>query len=178
MSPFQPLQPLQDELRSTLQKLRGAFVTVAIFSGFLNLLMLAPSLYMLQVYDRVLTSRNETTLVFLTLLVVGVFVFMSALEAIRTWVLVRVGARLDAELNARVFNATFERSLVQPGSNATQPMHDLNSLRQTLTGPALLTVFDARWMPIYLVVISLFSNRTGHLRTGGCFASWGVGCSE
>ena len=161
MNLFQPRQSPQGELRFTLQKLRGAFVTVAIFSGFLNLLMLAPSLYMLQVYDRVLTSRNETTLVFLTLLVVGVFVFMGTLEAIRTWILVRVGARLDAELNARVFNATFERSLMQPGSNATQPMHDLSSLRQTLTGPALLTLFDAPWMPIYLLVISLFSVELG-----------------
>ena len=161
MSSFYPIQPHQDELKAALQKLRGAFITVAIFSGFLNVLMLAPSLYMLQVYDRVLTSRNETTLVFLTLLLVGVLIFMGALEAIRTWVLVRVGARLDGELNARVFNATFERSLMQSGSNATQPIHDLNTLRQTLTGPALLTLFDAPWMPIYLLVISLFSVELG-----------------
>lgn len=161
MSSIQSLQPLQNELTTTLRKLRGAFATVAIFSGFLNVLMLAPSLYMLQVYDRVLTSRNETTLIFLTLLLVGAFVLMGALEAIRTWVLVRVGARFDAELNTRVFNATFERSLMQSGSNATQPMHDLNSLRQTLTGPALLTLFDAPWMPIYLLVISLFSIELG-----------------
>ena len=161
MSPLYPIQPHQDELKAALRKLRGAFITVAIFSGFLNMLMLAPSLYMLQVYDRVLTSRNETTLVFLTLLLVGALIFMGALEAIRTWVLVRVGARLDGELNARVFNATFERSLMQSGSNATQPIHDLNTLRQTLTGPALLTLFDAPWMPIYLLVISLFSVELG-----------------
>ena len=161
MSPLYPIQPHQDELKAALRKLRGAFITVAIFSGFLNVLMLAPSLYMLQVYDRVLTSRNETTLVFLTLLLVGALIFMGALEAIRTWVLVRVGARLDGELNARVFNATFERSLMQSGSNATQPIHDLNTLRQTLTGPALLTLFDAPWMPIYLLVISLFSVELG-----------------
>ena len=161
MSPLYPIQPHQDELKAALRKLRGAFITVAIFSGFLNMLMLAPSLYMLQVYDRVLTSRNETTLVFLTLLLVGALIFMGALEAIRTWVLVRVGARLDGELNARVFNATFERSLMQSGSNATQPIHDLNTLRQTLTGPALLTLFDAPWMPIYLLVISLFSIELG-----------------
>ena len=161
MSSVRPIPPHQDELKAALRKLRGAFITVAIFSGFLNVLMLAPSLYMLQVYDRVLTSRNETTLVFLTLLLVGAFIFMGALEAIRTWVLVRVGARLDNELNARVFNATFERSLMQSGSNATQPIHDLNTLRQTLTGPALLTLFDAPWMPIYLLVISLFSIELG-----------------
>lgn len=154
-------QPLEDELKKTLKKLRSTFITVAIFSGFLNVLMLAPSLYMLQVYDRVLASRNETTLVVLTALLIGVFIFMGALEAIRTWILVRVGARLDSELNERVFNATFERSLMQSGSNTTQPMQDLDSLRQTLTGPALLTLFDAPWMPIYLIVISLFSIELG-----------------
>ncbi len=148
-------------MQQALRKLRNAFITVAIFSGFLNVLMLAPSLYMLQVYDRVLGSRNETTLWVLTLLLIGVYVFMGMLEAIRTWVLVRVGARLDATLNERVFNASFERSLAQAGSNAAQPMHDLNTVRQTLTGSALLTLFDAPWMPVYLLVISLFSIELG-----------------
>ena len=152
-----PSSPAKDDIQSALASLRSAFLTVAVFSGFLNLLMLAPSLYMLQIYDRVLGSRNETTLWVLTLLLLGVYVFMGALEAIRAWVLVRVGARFDASLNARVFNATFERSLMQPGSNSAQPMHDLNTLRQTLTGAAVIALFDAPWMPIYIVVIAFFS---------------------
>jgi ATP-binding cassette, subfamily C, bacterial exporter for protease/lipase len=156
-----PASSPQDEMQLAMRKLRNAFITVAVFSGFLNVLMLTPSLYMMQVYDRVLGSRNEATLWVLTLLVVGAFVFMGVLEAIRTWVLVRVGARFDATLNTRVFNATFERSLMQAGSNAAQPMHDLNTVRQTITGPALLTLFDAPWMPVYLVVISLFSIELG-----------------
>ena len=145
------------ELSAAFKKLLSAFYTVAAFSGFLNLLMLSPSLYMLQVYDRVLGSRNETTLWVLTLLLIGIYVFMGVVEAIRTWVLVRVGARFDAALNARVFNASFDRSLRHAGSNAAQPIHDLNTVRQTLTGTALLALFDAPWMPIYLVVIALFS---------------------
>ena len=149
------------EMRLALQSLRTALITVAVFSGFLNVLMLAPSLYMLQVYDRVLGSRNETTLLVLTLLLVGVFVFMGALEAIRSWVLVRVGVRFDAQLNARVFNATFERSLLRPGSNSALPMHDLNTVRQTLTGASVIAAFDAPWMPIYVIVISLFSIELG-----------------
>ncbi len=152
-----PTSPNKNELPAAFRQLRSAFATVAIFSGFLNLLMLAPSLYMLQVYDRVLGSRNETTLWVLTLLLISAYVFMGALEAIRTWVLVRVGARFDAGLNTRVFNATFERSLRNAGSNAAQPLHDLNTVRQSLTGTALLALFDAPWMPIYLVVIALFS---------------------
>jgi ATP-binding cassette subfamily C exporter for protease/lipase len=156
-----PQLPTKDELKKALAGFRGAFITVAVFSGFLNLLMLAPSIYMMQVYDRVLGSRNVTTLTVLSLLVVGVYVFMGILEAIRTWVLVRVGASLDAQLNPRVFNATFERSLLRPGSNTTQPMVDLNSVRSSLTGPGLLTIFDAPWFPIYLVIIWMFSWELG-----------------
>lgn len=156
-----PPKPIQDEMQVALRGLRNAFITVAVFSGFLNVLMLTPSLYMLQVYDRVLGSRNETTLWVLTLLLVGAYIFMGSLETIRTWVLVRVGARLDGTLNGRVFNATFERNLMQTGSNSAQPMHDLNTLRQTLTGSALLTLFDAPWMPVYLLVISLMSIELG-----------------
>ena len=144
-----------------MRGLRSAFVTVAIFSGFLNLLMLSPSLYMLQVYDRVLASRNETTLWALTGLMLGVYIFMGLLESIRTWVLVRMGARFDAQLNERVFNATFERSLKNAASNAAQPMHDLNTLRQTLTGSALLAFLDAPWIPLYIVVISMMSWELG-----------------
>lgn len=153
--------PSHDEMRLAIAGLRNAFLTVAVFSGFLNLLLLAPSLYMMQVYDRVLGSRNETTLLVLTVLLIGVYVFSSLLEFIRSRVLVRVSARFDAALNARVFTATFERSLQQAGSNSAQPMQDLNTVRQTATGSALLAVFDAPWMPIYLVVIGLFSFELG-----------------
>jgi ATP-binding cassette subfamily C exporter for protease/lipase len=147
----------QDEMRSNVRKLNGSLVTIAVFSGFLNLLMLTPSLYMMQVYDRVLGSRNVTTLWVLTLLLIGVYVFMGVLEAIRTWVLVRVGARFDAALSKRVFDATFEQSLKLAGSNSAQPMHDLNTVRQTLTGSAILAIFDVPWMPIYLLAILLLS---------------------
>jgi ATP-binding cassette subfamily C exporter for protease/lipase len=149
------------DLAVAIRSLRGAFVTVAIFSGFLNVLMLVPSLYMMQIYDRVLGSRNETTLWVLTLLVLGSYVFMSTLEAIRTWVLVRVGARLDAQMGERVFDTSFEHRLRYAASNAGQPMQDLNTVRQTLTGPGLLALFDAPWTPIYLVVIALFSWQLG-----------------
>lgn len=164
----------KDEMRLNVRKLRGAFITVAAFSGFLNFLMLSPSLYMMQVYDRVLGSRNETTLLVLTVLLISIYVFMGVLEAIRTWILVRVGARFDAALNKRVFDATFEQSLRQSGSNSAQPMHDLNTVRQTLTGSALLTLFDAPWMPIYLIVISLMSWELGAFALVGAFVLGGL----
>ena len=109
--------PGPHELRRALETVRHSLLTVGAFSGFLNLMALAPSLYMLQVYDRVLGSRNETTLLALTGLLVGIYLLMMALESIRSRLLVRIGVRLDAELNERIFNATFERSLRAPGSN-------------------------------------------------------------
>ena len=166
--------PSGDELKQALRRLRSAFVTVAVFSGFLNLMMLAPSLYMMQVYDRVLGSRNETTLLVLTLLIVGAYLFMGALEAIRTWVLVRVGARLDAMLGPRVVRATFERALLQPGNSTAQPMYDLGTLRQTLTGPGLIAIFDAPWAPIYLVVIAMFSTDVAIFTLVGALVLVGV----
>jgi ATP-binding cassette, subfamily C, bacterial exporter for protease/lipase len=156
-----------DELAAAIKSMSGTAWTVAIFSGFLNLLMLAPSLYMLQVYDRVLGSRNETTLIVLTVLIVGAFAFMAALETLRGWILVRVGAKLDAQLSKRVYTASFERNLIKPGSNTSQPMQDLNTLRQTLTGGALLAIFDLPWVPIYLFVIFAFSVPLGFFSLGG-----------
>jgi ATP-binding cassette subfamily C exporter for protease/lipase len=162
-----PDSTARGELREALDAVRGSLLTVGLFSGFVNLLMLAPALYMLQVYDRVLGSRNETTLLVLSGLVIGAFLLMAALETVRGWVLVRVGARLDARLNARVFTAAFERNLRRPGSNTAQPIHDLNTVRQTLTGNALVAAFDAPWLPVFLVVIFLMAPALGWFATGG-----------
>ena len=159
-----------NELGIALRALRNALLTVGVFSGFINVLMLTPAIYMLQVYDRVLGSRNETTLLVLSGLVVGAFLLMAALESVRGWVLVRIGARLDAQLNSRVFTAAFERNLRRPGSNPAQPIHDLNTVRQTLTGTALLAAFDAPWLPVYLLVIFLMSPGLGAFALAGAIA--------
>ena len=153
----------QNEVSEAIMAFKHAFFTVAFFSLIINALMLSPSIYMMQVYDRVLVSRNETTLMMLTLIVLGLYVLMSLLEAVRTFVLVRVGAKLDERLKARVFDAAFQRNLVRPGSNTGQLLGDLTVLRQVLTGPGLLAMFDVPWLPVYLVVIYLFSWQVGTL---------------
>ena len=149
------------ELDEALHSVRQAFMTVGAFSFFINLLMLAPAIYMLQVYDRALGSRNVTTLLMLTLITLGLFALMSVLEWIRSMVLVRIGARLDLDINTRVFNATFERNLRQAGQNPAQALNDLSSMRQTLTGAGLIALTDAPWMPIYLVVIFMLHVQLG-----------------
>ena len=151
----------RSELAEVLLSFRRAFITVGSFSFFINLLMLTPAIYMLQIYDRALGSRNMTTLVMLTLITLGLFGLMSVLEWIRSMVLVRVGARLDLDVNSRVFDATFERNLRNAGQNPAQALNDLASMRQTLTGAGLIALTDAPWIPIYVLVIFMLHVQLG-----------------
>jgi ATP-binding cassette subfamily C exporter for protease/lipase len=161
------LSEKKSELERVLASFKGTFFTVGAFSAIVNLLMLAPSLYMLQVYDRVLASRNEITLLMLTILIVGACLFMAGLELVRSFVLVRVGAQFDMKLNKRVYTAAFEQNLKQAGGNAGQALADLTNLRQFLTGNALFAFFDAPWFPIYLIVIFVFEPVLGLFAVAG-----------
>jgi ATP-binding cassette subfamily C exporter for protease/lipase len=96
---------IRSELADGLFRMRRSFYSLAGFSGVINVMMLTPSVYMLQVYDRALVSRNVTTLAMLTVLVVGLFLLMSTLEMVRTRVLIRVGNCLDMDLNRRKLGA-------------------------------------------------------------------------
>jgi ATP-binding cassette subfamily C exporter for protease/lipase len=157
----------KNEIEQVLLTFKRAFLTVGCFSAVSNLLMLVPSLYMLQVYDRVLPSRNETTLLMLTLMMLGAYLFMSTLDLLRSFVLVRLGARFDMKLNKRVYTAAFEQNLKRGGGNAGQSLQDLTNIRQFLTGNALFAFFDAPWFPIYLIVIFLFEPSLGFFALGG-----------
>jgi ATP-binding cassette, subfamily C, bacterial exporter for protease/lipase len=151
----------KNEIEQILHSFKSTFLTVGCFSAISNMLMLVPSLYMLQVYDRVLASRNEITLLMLTLMMLGAYLLMSALELVRSFVLVRVGARFDMALNKRVYTAAFEQNLKKAGANAGQALQDLTNVRQFLTGNALFAFFDAPWFPVYLLVIFLFDPWLG-----------------
>jgi len=147
----------KNEITEALISFKKTFQTIGVFSAIINLLMLAPTIYMLQVYDRVLQSRSEITLIMLSLILLGSFAFLSALDFIRSFVLIRVGARLDMQLNKRVYTAAFEQSLKKGGGNAGQALHDLTTIRQFVTGNGLFAFFDAPWFPIYLLVIFFFN---------------------
>ncbi|MYN44002.1 type I secretion system permease/ATPase [Pseudoduganella sp. FT93W] len=157
----------KDEIAEVLRGFKKTFVTVGTFSAISNLLMLAPSIYMLQVYDRVLASRNEITLLMLTLMMLGAYAFVGTLELVRSFVLVRVGAQFDMQLNKRVYTAAFEQNLKRSASNAGQALADLTNLRQFLTGNALFAFFDAPWFPVYLLVIFVFEPSLGLFALGG-----------
>lgn len=155
------------ELWQALLDCRGGLGNVALFTAVINLLMLAPALYMLQVYDRVLSSGNEMTLLMLSLMVLGLFAFMGALEWLRSQVVIRLGTRLDLRLAPRVFEAASQASLAGHRDGAQQALGDLTGLRQFATGQALFAFFDAPWFPLYLLVIFLFSPWLGLLALVG-----------
>ncbi len=157
-------------IAQALSSFRRAFFSVGCFSAVINLLMLVPAIYMLQIYDRVLPSGNEMTLLMLTLILLGLFALMGGLEYLRSMLVIRLGNRLDLRLNGAVHAATFQANLRGGALQASQTLGDLTTLRQFLTGSALFAFFDAPWFPIYLAVIFLFDPWLGLFALAGSLA--------
>lgn len=151
------------ELRRALWTFRHEFLIVGAFSMIANLLMLTPTLYMLQVYDRVLHSRNELTLLAVSLITLALFCVLAFAEWMRSRVLVRAGQAMDASLSTRVFNASFESRLAQAGAGPARSLGDLIQLRQFLSGGGTLSFFDTPWVPIYMGVLFLLHPMLGVL---------------
>ena len=164
---IRPKAHVANEMLAALTAYKRAFFNIGLFSAVINLLMLAPALYMLQVYDRVLASGNQMTLLMLTLMILGLFGLMGALEWVRSQVVIRLGTQMDMRLNQRVYDAAFEAQLRTGSPAAGQALNDLTSLRQFATGHALFAFFDAPWFPVYLCVIFMFSPWLGLLALGG-----------
>ncbi len=153
-------------LGRSLWVFRREFGWVGIFSLFVNLLMLVPTLYMMQIFDRVMQSQNEFTLIALTLLLVVFLSLMAFAEWLRSRLLVRAGVRFDEFLNNRVFSASFEANLNQATHNPVQSFTDLTSLRQFLTGTGVFAFFDLPWTPIYIAVLFLMHPVLGWFGVG------------
>ncbi len=143
----------RSELTRTLWSFRREFAMVGLFSMLANLLLLSPTLYMLQVFDRVMVSQSELTLLLVSLITLFLFLVMAFAEWMRSQVLVRTGVRLDKLLSSRVFQASFEARLSHLDSGAPRAFGDLLQLRQFLTGQGIFALFDAPWTPIYLAVL-------------------------
>ncbi|MGZ8153588.1 MAG: type I secretion system permease/ATPase [Methylovulum sp.] len=147
----------KSDLQQALIVCRSAFFSAAGFSLVINLLQLVPTIYMLQLYDRVVPTGNLSTLLMLTLIVMVLFITMGILEWVRSQVLVRVSTRLETLLNERLFQVAYKQALYSGGQRAgSQALDDLTALRQFLTGPGLFAFFDAPWMPVYIAVMFIF----------------------
>lgn len=150
-------QLYRKELSQTLSSLRTYFIYAGVFSAAINILMLTPIIYMLQVYDRVVSSGSLSTLAMLSLMMVGLLLASGGFEWVRTLILIRASNRIEKDLRGRVSDATFKRAMATGGMVAsTQSISDLSSIRQFLTGNGLFAFFDAPWFPIYIGVMFLF----------------------
>jgi PrtD family type I secretion system ABC transporter len=143
-------------LQEVLEQCRRALMVAFGLTFLIDLLGLTPMLYMMSAYDRVLTSRSGVTLVSLTLVVLGFYVFWSALEWIRSRLMVRLSLRIDWELAADVFDASFRRYVDQRNVNVHQVLGDLVALRQFMTGAPVLALMDAPFALVFILVAGIF----------------------
>ena len=156
----------RNELTRTLWDFRYEFMVAGLFSMIANLLMLAPTLYMLQVYDRVLVSQNTGTLLVVSIITLFFLVVLSFSEWARSKLLVRSGIRMDQMLSRKLFHASYEAHLNPAVSNPTRAFADLTELRQFLTGNGIFAFFDAPWAPIYIAVLFLLHPWLGVMALG------------
>ena len=156
------------ELRETRSKSRPLYWMVAIFSFFVNLLMLTGPLYMLNIYDRVLSSRSFETLITLTVLVAFLYSMMGILDFVRGRVMGRVGARFQASLDRRVFAAVLKATtLNRAPREAATGLRDLEAVQRLITSPALMALFDLPWAPLFFLGIFIFHPLMGMLAIVG-----------
>ncbi|PYG29098.1 type I secretion system permease/ATPase [Pelagimonas varians] len=160
----------RNELRAARRQSRSYYWFVAIFSAFVNLLMLTGPMYMMQVYDRVLGSRSEATLIALSVLVIFLYSMMGILDFVRGRVMGRVAARFQTTLDLRVFDAVLRRSAVKPDALAQTGLRDLESIQRLMSSPILLALFDIPWTPVFIIGIMIFHPWLGYLAlVGGAF---------
>tara|TARA_R110000868_G_scaffold84822_3_gene238878 strand:+ start:736 stop:2430 length:1695 start_codon:yes stop_codon:yes gene_type:complete len=159
------IQP-ESPLKTALQLSRKALIYVGIFSLFINLLMLTVPIYMLQMYDRVLASQSTNTLLYLTIIAVMALFIMTLLDVLRSRVLVRVSHWIDNYLSPTAFKRMGFNILRGNGYGANA-LKDIGSVRQFLGGQGIFSLFDAPWVPIYLLVIFMLNPVLGIIATIG-----------
>ena len=155
------------EVRRALRTCRAAFFGVALFSAIGNVLILAGPIYMLQLYDRVLTSRSVPTLVGLTLALLILYVGYWIFDILRLRLLTRIGVRLERQLRSRVLAIITTAPLRTRASETLQPMRDLDQIRSFLSGLGPTALFDFPWMPLYLSLIYIMHPWLGILGIAG-----------
>lgn len=167
---------MQDEnsLQKAYRKFRLAFTATLIFSMFTNLLMFVGPIYMLQIYDRVLSSRSETTLIALSVIAVGLLVAYGLLEFTRSKLLVRAGLNFDEVLAHPTFHLVVKQQTAVPGSGAHIALNDIDKVREFMTGQGILSFFDAPWVPLFLGLCFAFHPWLGIVATVGALIIFGL----
>ncbi|MBA4790476.1 MAG: type I secretion system permease/ATPase [Pseudomonadota bacterium] len=170
-APGAPASPQPTALDLALAAVKPAMWTVVAFSFFINLLGLTGSIYMMQVYDRVLSSRSIQTLVLLTLIVAILYAVGAALEGLRTQMLVRAGVKFDDSVKEQAFDAVQRASLRKPSPSHVQALRDVDTVRDFFAGPGLIAFCDVPWVPIYIIFATLLHPLYGVLVVVACIIS-------
>ncbi|GGF79454.1 peptidase [Azorhizobium oxalatiphilum] len=166
-----PGSKVDTALDAAVRAARPALGTALVFSLFINILGLTGPLYMMQVYDRVLSSRNIATLVVLTVLIAILYAVCAGLESLRTRLLVRAGLKFDEEINDHAFDAVQRASLRKASASHVQALRDTDTVRDFFTGGGLVSLCDLPWVPIYILFATLLSPWYGLLAVISCLIS-------
>ena len=148
-------------LDQAIRKCSTKIFIVIFFSLFINLLMFVAPLHMLQIYDRVLVSRSEVTLIVLTALALGLLVIYGLLEGVRSRILVRAGLQFDEIVNKKIFDVVFRTAIVKPKMASHQALRDVDAIRDFIGGAAIIALCDAPWVPIFIAACFLLHPMLG-----------------
>ncbi len=162
------------DLAVALRGCRDGFVGIGVFSGMANVLMLTGPIFMLQVYDRVLTSRSHETLLALLFLVAGLYIFLAIFDFIRSRVAARLGTYLDRLVNRRLFSIWTQQAVMKRHGVMIQPLQDFQQLRQFLSGNGVIALFDLPWVPVYLALIFFLHWTLGLVALAGAILAVGL----
>jgi ATP-binding cassette, subfamily C, bacterial exporter for protease/lipase len=165
----------QQPLLQYLSPLKADVISIALLSCIANLLMLAPTIYMLQLYDRVMLSQNTLTLVTVTLLISFFILAMAFAEWLRSIITIKAGVKFDQSLNSKLFNQAFERIFTANQKNTHEAMQDLTNIRQFMTSNGLFAFFDMPWTLIYVAVLFILNPSLGWLAIVFCLIQFGLG---
>jgi ATP-binding cassette subfamily C protein/ATP-binding cassette subfamily C protein EexD len=165
---------LENPFLHALKTYRSILTAAIVLSVAINALMFISPLYMLQVYDRVLHSRNETTLLMITMIATAMLGIYGLLEWIRSRILVRAGLRFDDMIAKGLFNRVVTSTLKHPQARSEFTLSDIDRLREFLTGSGVIALCDLPWMPVFLVVCFLFHPLVGWIALVGALISFGL----
>lgn len=163
-----------NDVQKALRACRGAFGIIMVFTLAINLLTLASPLYMMQVFDHVLTSRSGDTLVMLTLIATLAMAVLALVDAIRAEMLVRIGNWLDDRLGPTVFSGALRAALRSDPARAAQGLRDLGTVRGFMTGPSITPLLDAPWAPIFILALFALHPLLGLIGVGGGIVLFGL----
>ena len=164
----------QDALSEAIEACRKGFYAVALFSFCINLLMLTAPLYMLQIFDRVLSSRSGETLMVLTLVAALALLVLALLDSLRGIVLLRVGNWIDRRVSMEVLKASILAALRTPEGGSVQGLRDVATLRGFIAGPSVFPIMDAPWTPIFLIVTFVLHPVLGFIALAGAVLLFGL----